>query len=79
MKKNNLKTAAMIFLTFFRIGCFTFGGGWAIVAQMEEQFVNKRKLITKDELLAIAAERGVQVDASNTKAEIIDALKKTAV
>ena len=35
--------------------------------------------LTKDELLAIAAERGVQVDASNTKAEIIDALKKTAV
>ncbi len=55
MKKNNLKTAAMIFLTFFRIGCFTFGGGWAIVAQMEEQFVNKRKLITKEELLDIVA------------------------
>ena len=55
MKENNLKTAAMIFLTFFRIGCFTFGGGWAIVAQMEEQFVNKRKLITKDELLDIVA------------------------
>lgn len=55
MKHKNLKTAAMIFLTFFRIGCFTFGGGWAIVAQMEQEFVNKRKLITKDELLDIVA------------------------
>lgn len=55
MKKADLKTAAMIFLVFFRIGCFTFGGGWAIVAQMEQEFVNKRKLITKDELLDIVA------------------------
>ena len=32
---------------FFKIGCFTFGGGWSILAQMEQEFVDKRKLIKK--------------------------------
>lgn len=44
-----------LYLCFFRIGCFTFGGGWAIVAQMEEEFVNRREMITKDELLEMVA------------------------
>ena len=51
MKKNKLKTAAMIFLTFFRIGCFTFGGGWSIVAQMQKEYVEKEHWITDEELL----------------------------
>lgn len=41
----------MLFCFFFKIGCFTFGGGWSILAQMEQEFVEKRKLITKEELL----------------------------
>lgn len=44
-----------LFLCFFKIGCFTFGGGWAIVAQMEQEFVDRRKLITKEELLEMIA------------------------
>ena len=40
---------------FFKIGCFTFGGGWSILAQMEQEFVDKRKLITKEELLDMVA------------------------
>lgn len=44
-----------LYLWFFKIGCFTFGGGWAIVAQMEQEFVNRRKMITKEELLELVA------------------------
>lgn len=54
-KKNSLQTGIMLFLVFFKIGCFTFGGGWAILAQMEQEFVDKRSLITKAELVEMVA------------------------
>lgn len=50
-----IKRGLRLFADFFKIGCFTFGGGWAIVAQMEQEYVNKQKLITKDELLEMVA------------------------
>lgn len=49
------KSAWRIFLDFLRIGCFTFGGGWSIVAQMQEQFVEKEKLITNEELIELTS------------------------
>ena len=52
---DNIKKGLSIFAFFFKIGCFTFGGGWAILAQMEQEFVNKRQIITKDELLEMVA------------------------
>ncbi len=56
MKKGNfLKDRLLLFWIFFKIGCFTFGGGWAILAQMDQEFVQKRNLITKDELLEMVA------------------------
>lgn len=45
------KTAGSLFLYFCKIGFFTFGGGWSILAQMEEEFIDKRKVITKQDLL----------------------------
>ncbi len=50
-----VKRGLRLFAEFFKIGCFTFGGGWAIVAQMEQEYVNRQKLITKDELLELVA------------------------
>lgn len=44
-----------LFLFFVKIGCFTFGGGWSILTQMEQEFVDKQKLITKEELLDITS------------------------
>lgn len=55
MRRENLKNGWMLFVFFFKIGCFTFGGGWSILAQMEQEFVEKRKWITKDELLDLTA------------------------
>ena len=40
-----------IFLTFLKFGCFTFGGGWGIVAQIQKEYVEKRHWITDEELL----------------------------
>lgn len=54
-KKERLKMGMMILAFFFKIGCFTFGGGWSILAQMEQEFVNKKKWITKQELLDLTA------------------------
>lgn len=50
-----LKKGGMLFLFFFKIGCFTFGGGWSILAQMEQEFVDRRKWMTKDDLLDLIA------------------------
>lgn len=55
MRKEKLKKGCMLFLFFLKIGCFTFGGGWSILAQMEREFVNERQWITKEELLDLVA------------------------
>lgn len=55
MKKEKIKNGLMLFGYFFKIGCFTFGGGWSILAQLEQEFVDKRKVITKEELLDMVA------------------------
>ena len=39
------RTASLnhIFLSFFKIGAFTFGGGWAMVPLIKKELVDKRK------------------------------------
>lgn len=44
-----------LFLTFFKIGLFTFGGGYAMISQIKEQVVDKFAWLTDDELLEIIA------------------------
>ncbi|SFL42057.1 chromate transporter [Gracilibacillus orientalis] len=55
--KTNRKYLLQIFLSFFKIGPVTFGGGYAMIPIMEKEVVEKRNWIdTKDisEILAIA-------------------------
>ncbi|MEG1643521.1 MAG: chromate transporter [Bacteroidales bacterium] len=40
-----------LFYTFFKIGAFTFGGGWAMVSLMEKEIVDKRGWIDRDNFL----------------------------
>ena len=40
-----------LFLTFIKIGLFTFGGGYAMISVIEHQCVEKKKWITHDELM----------------------------
>jgi len=53
IKKEKLKMAIEILIFFLKIGFFTFGGGWSILAQMQKEFVERRQLITEEELLDI--------------------------
>lgn len=46
---------AALFGTFFRIGAFTFGGGWAMLSIIEREVVNNRRWIERDEFLDMLA------------------------
>ena len=50
-----IKDYLSLFLTMMKIGLFTFGGGYAMIAMLENEFVEKKKWIEKDEFLDIAA------------------------
>jgi chromate transporter len=45
------KKNVTIFCVMFKIGCFTFGGGWGIVAQMQEEFADRRHWVTEQQIL----------------------------
>ena len=49
------KSLGTLFFTFFKIGLFTFGGGYAMFALLEEEFIQRRKWLDKDEFLDMAA------------------------
>lgn len=40
-----------LFLTFAKIGAFTFGGGWAMISIMEREIVDKRQWLDREEFL----------------------------
>ena len=43
------------FKTFFKIGIFTLGGGYAMIPLIEEEVVNKHHWVDKDEMLDLIA------------------------
>lgn len=43
------------FKTFFKIGIFTLGGGYAMIPLIEEEVVNRHKWVSKDEMLDLIA------------------------
>ncbi len=53
MKEKNLLLS--LFLTFMKIGAFTFGGGWAMISIIQREVVEKHKWIEKDEFLDLLA------------------------
>lgn len=53
MKK--IKSLLNLFWTFFKIGLFTFGGGYAMIAVIEREIVEKRKYIGQEEFLDLIA------------------------
>lgn len=44
-----------LFSTFFKIGAFTFGGGWAMISIIEREIVDKHNWIDRDEFLDLLA------------------------
>ena len=49
------KSLETLFFTFFKIGLFTFGGGYAMIALLEEEFIQRRRWLDKDEFLDMTA------------------------
>lgn len=49
------KKCWLVFLTFLRIGAFTFGGGYAMIPLIQRETVEKHKWISDDDILEIIA------------------------
>jgi chromate transporter len=50
-----IKRYLTLFFTMLKIGMFTFGGGYAMIALLENELVTKKKWLEKDEFLDVAA------------------------
>ena len=46
-----MKIIFEIFLSIFKIGAFTFGGGYAMIPLIEQEVVNNKKWLNKDEFM----------------------------
>ena len=53
--QNRGKALWQLFSTFFRIGAFTFGGGYAMIPLIQRETVENRKWVTDDDILEIIA------------------------
>lgn len=53
--KEKLKKVFQLFITFIKIGAFTFGGGYAMVPLIQRETVEKKKWINDDDILEIVA------------------------
>lgn len=50
-----MKKKLKLFLTFFKIGAFTFGGGYAMIPIIQKEVVDKEKWLEKNDILDIVA------------------------
>ncbi len=53
--KRNSKELLSLFLTFLKIGAFTFGGGYAMISLIQKETVSAKHWITDDDILDIIA------------------------
>lgn len=52
---NKLKKALKLFIVFFKIGAFTFGGGYAMIPLIQHEVCDKNKWVTEEDILDIVA------------------------
>lgn len=53
MRKSRI--LAELFFTMLKIGLFTFGGGYSMLALLDDEFVLRKKYMERDEFLSVAA------------------------
>ena len=53
--KKKLPLLVELFIVFFKVGLFTFGGGYAMIPIIEEEICAKRKWLTQEEMFDILA------------------------
>ena len=54
-KTSKARTLTRLFFTMMKLGAFTFGGGYAMISLLQNEFVNQKKWIEADEFLDIVA------------------------
>ncbi|MBQ3133772.1 MAG: chromate transporter [Clostridia bacterium] len=54
-KRRDLKTIFQLFVTFAKIGGFTFGGGLAMLPLIQHETVERRKWVTEQDIMDILA------------------------
>lgn len=52
---DKIKRMLQLFVVFFKIGAFTFGGGYAMIPLISKEVVENKKWITDDDILEIVA------------------------
>jgi chromate transporter len=52
---NRKKTLLPLFITFFKIGAFTFGGGYAMIPIIQREIADNKKWLSDDDILDIIA------------------------
>lgn len=50
-----MKILLDMFITFFKIGCLAFGGGYAVIAILQKEVVELKQWVSNDELIDIMA------------------------
>ena len=50
-----LKSLWLLFINMLKIGLFTFGGGYAMIHILENEFVSKKKWLKDDEFMDLVA------------------------
>lgn len=55
MAERKGRKAAELFLSFFKIGLFTFGSGYAMISLIDSECVDRKKWISREELLDVTA------------------------
>ena len=53
MKRQNVRMS--LFLTFLKIGAFTFGGGYAMIPLIQREVVERKSWISQEDILDIVA------------------------
>lgn len=55
VKSGAVAPLGQLFSSFFKIGLFTFGGGWAMISIIEREIVDNHRWIERDEFLDLLA------------------------
>lgn len=53
--KKKIKKLLQLFITFLKIGAFTFGGGYAMIPLIQRETVSKKEWISDEDILEITA------------------------
>ena len=54
-KEKGMRRVPDLFLTFLKIGAFTFGGGYAMIPLIKEEVVTRKKWISSEDVLDVVA------------------------